>query len=440
MFAICAPPRPLLSSYSAVTRACSVTASSTHYIDDGPFAVAPMMDYTDRFLRYMLRQLSSRATLYTEMVTANTIVHCKESELSRFLAHDGADPSQPVVLQIGGADPEMLRRAVEIAAPWGYTAVNLNVGCPSDRVAGAGCFGAALMRSPSLVGDCCAAMVDATHGELPVTVKCRIGVTSDKKNAAVVDDEPTYEALSEFVETVSTRGHVRAFSIHARKAVLGGLSPAQNRQIPPLRYDLVRRLADDFPSLRFSLNGGVDSLAECSAQLARPANRLSGVMVGRAVIARPWEFATVDTALYGAAHDPAPSRRHVLDAYCQYAERMQREDQHKIRRVLMAPALNLFSGEPHGKQFRKVVDELATTKRDMGAADVLRTAAERALRDDTLDAPPGHAFHMPTRQYLNPEDMATAVAADHAKRAEQDRAADAEQHQQQGEAEGAAAA
>ena len=426
-----APPCPPLlwrcATAASASRACTTTASASHYIDDGPFAVAPMMDYTDRFLRYMLRQLSSRATLYTEMVTANTIVHCPDSELPRFLQHDGADPSQPVVLQLGGADPAMLRRAMEISAPWGYTAVNLNVGCPSDRVAGSGCFGAALMRSPDLVGDCCAAMSDATHGDVPVTVKCRIGVTSDKAQAAVVDDEATYDELARFVDTVSTRGHVRAFCIHARKAVLGGLSPAQNRQIPPLRYELVERLAVDFPELRFSLNGGVDTLAKCAAHVHAPDNLLSGVMVGRAVVARPWEWATVDTALYGEASNPAPSRRAVLDGYCDFADRMQKADRNKIRRVLVAPALNLFSGEPHGKTFRKVIDEICHEQRDLGAGDVIRLAAERALRDDTLDAPPGQVFHMNSRTYLAADEFAAVRAAERAERAGGDEQAAAAQ-------------
>lgn len=381
--------------------------------DDGAFAVAPMMDYTDRFLRYMLRLLSARATIYTEMVTANTIVHCGERELPRFLANDGAGPSHPVVLQLGGADPEMLRKAVEIAAPWGYTAINLNVGCPSDRVAGSGCFGAALMREPSLVGDCCAAMADGADG-LPVTVKCRIGVTDDKKRAAEIDDEATYAGVAEFVDTVSTRGGVRAFVLHARKAVLGGLSPAQNRQIPPLRYHLVRRLSDDFPDLRFSLNGGLETLSDASAQLAEPGNTLAGVMVGRAVVARPWEWATVDTALYGEARNPALCRRQVLDDYCTFAARMEASDPHKIKRLLMAPALNLFANEPNGKRFRRTVDEIARSAPTLSAAELLRKAADESLRPDTLDAPPGYRWDYGSRSYVPPDEREPIARVDSA--------------------------
>lgn len=176
------------------------------------------------------------------MVTSNTLVHCSESELPRFLAHEG-EREQPLVLQLGGADPEQLRAASAIAEPWGYTALNLNCGCPSDRVAGSGCFGASLMREPALVADCCAAMAEGAGGRLPVTVKCRIGVTDDKSLASIIDDEATYERLHHFVSTVHRSGGVHHFVLHARKAVLGGLSPAQNRQIPPLRYGLVRQLA-----------------------------------------------------------------------------------------------------------------------------------------------------------------------------------------------------
>lgn len=245
------------------------------------------------------------------MVTSNTLVHCSEAELPRFLATDG-EREEPVVLQLGGADPEQLRAAAAIAEPWGYTALNLNCGCPSDRVAGSGCFGASLMREPALVADCCAAMAEGSRGRIPVTVKCRIGVTDDKNRASVIDDEPTYERLHHFVSTVHRGGGVRHFALHARKAVLGGLSPAQNRQIPPLRYGLVHRLAADFPELSFSLNGGVTSLDEAAEHLG-DGSPLTGVMVGRAVVNRPWEFATTDTALYGQRTNPALSRRHVLD-------------------------------------------------------------------------------------------------------------------------------
>ena len=378
--------------------------------DDGLFAVAPMMDYTNRFQRFLVRQLSTRATLYTEMVTSNTIVHCDEAELPRFLANDGKRP-QPVVLQLGGADPEQLRRAAAIAEPWGWAALNLNCGCPSDRVAGSGCFGASLMRNPALVADCCAAMSDGAGGRLPVTVKCRIGITDDKKNAALIDDEPTYEALHRFVETVHRQGGVRSFSIHARKAVLGGLSPAQNRQIPPLRYGLVRRLATDFPKLRFSINGGLESLAD-AAEHVEAGSPLSGVMLGRAVVARPWDFATTDTALYGMAADPALSRRHVLDTYCEYIDGMEATTKQRIRHLLLAPAVNLFAGEPRGKMFRREVDALSKDTSLSAAAVVLR--ATDVLMPATLDAAPGTVFDRHADAYVPPGEWGNGKAAEEA--------------------------
>ena len=259
-----------------------------------------MMDYTNKFLRYMLRRISTRATLYTEMVTANTIVHCPPSELPRFLELPDGE-CQPTVLQVGGADPDLLRRAAAISAPWGYDAINLNCGCPSDRVAGKGAFGATLMKDPELVAACCAALAEGAPG-IPITVKCRIGVIDDRTRAAEIDDETVYVGrrrtlepnkteqmcprraletpwtrptlsvlrvtiepsclrsqaeLHRFVSIVSTRGGVSHFVVHARRAVLGGLSPHQNRVVPPLRYNLVHRLAADFPELRFSINGGI---------------------------------------------------------------------------------------------------------------------------------------------------------------------------------------
>jgi len=376
--------------------------------DDGLFAVAPMMDYTNRFLRFMLRRVSSRATLYTEMVTSNTLVHCSEAELPRFLAHDGEIDGGRSVLQLGGASPEQLRAAVAIAEPWGYSAINLNCGCPSDRVAGSGCFGAAMMRQPELVADCCAAMSDGAGGRVPITVKCRIGVTTDKATAATVDDEPTYEELHRFVDTVHRQGGVRTFIIHARKAVLGGLSPAQNRQIPPLRYGLVSRLATDFPELRFSLNGGLETLADAAEHLGAQ-SPLSGVMLGRAVVARPWAFATADSRLYGAAADPAGSRRELLHEYCDYIAEMEAKTPQRIRHLLLAPAVNLFSGEPRGKIFRRTIDQTAKDTA-LDAAMVVRRASE-VLLDETLDAPPGTQWDHREEAYVAPGEGTGAVAA-----------------------------
>ena len=418
----------LLQGHTSMWRTASVPRSVVHLsttpprvpYDDGLFSVAPMMDYTNRFLRYLLRRLSVRQTLYTEMVVANTIVHCPENELPRFLEHDG-EREQPVVLQLGGSDPEMLRKASAISAQWGpYTALNLNCGCPSDRVSGQGCFGAAMMRDPVLVGECCAAMAEGAGGDLPISVKCRIGITTDRNRAAEADDERDYASLHHFVETVSTSGGVDCFIVHARNAVLGGLSPAQNRQIPPLRYHLVRRLAHDFPHLRFSLNGGVNSIEEAKYALSGGGGsggeeggdgggQLFGVMAGRAVCAKPWEWATLDSELYGCASDPASSRRQVLEEYCEFAAAYEASVPQRIRGLLIAPPLNLFAGEPHGKTFRRTIDQMAAADKQRGAADMLLAAANEVLLDETLDAPPGWRWDYREKLYVPPS-VAAAVA------------------------------
>ena len=277
---------------------------------EGAFAVAPMMDYTNRFLRFMLRRISRRATLYTEMVTANTIVHCDPRELSRFLgtrAHfshmwarlsphhfphtparfsfpvetDG-ERERPVVLQLGGSDPHQLRAAAAIAAEWGgFDAINLNCGCPSDRVAGGGGFGAAMMAQPELVGACCAAIRDGTGGSLPVSVKCRVGLADSAREAIEAHESDLYEGLSRFVTVVAAEGGVTHFAVHARQAVLGGLSPAQNREVPPLRHHLVHSLAREYPQYSFSLNGGLNSHEDIRTHLDCGKDREGGEGGGR---------------------------------------------------------------------------------------------------------------------------------------------------------------
>ena len=396
----CAPP-----TAARVSHIRAMSSAPTPHIHDGAFSVAPMMDYTDRFMRFMLRRLTARGTLYTEMVTANTLVHCGESELERFLSKEGIDG--PNVFQVGGSDPEMLRKAAEIIKPWGYDAINLNCGCPSDRVAGKGAFGAALMEEPDLVADCCAAIAEGSG--LPVSVKCRIGVTRDREQAAELEEEPVYEELSDFVRRVAEGGGVGHFVVHARRAVLGGLSPDANRKVPPLRPQLVHRLADDFPELRFSVNGGLETVGDLHGHLPHT-SRLSGVMVGRAVMSRPWHWATVDTALYGEARDPAASRRQVLHEYIAFAEAQEAALPQRIRRVLLSPALNLFAGEPNGKKFRAAVDRRSKEDGDSFGA-LLLGAAEESLLAETLDAPPGVVWDHTARGYVAAPRFDAAAAA-----------------------------
>ena len=434
-----------------------------------------MMEHTNSFLRQLLRQLSARQTLYTEMVTANKVMQHTKDGKCFILDREGELRQGRKVLQLGGAAPDVLRDAAAVALPNGFSALNLNVGCPSPRVAGSGRFGAALMREPELVADCCAAMADGAAGTLPVTVKCRIGVTKDRKRAAEVDDEPTYEELARFVDTVSTRGGVTTFIVHARKAVLGGLSPAENRQIPPLRYHLVRRLASEFPHLRFALNGGIDSLDAAVEQLSwasevhrgqqaqqqqaqqqqaqqqqaqqqqsqqQPTTtaegapqatgtgggggQLTGVMVGRAVIARPWDWATVDTRLYGCASDPATSRRQVIDEYCAWLDAVEAAQGHSRTRILsLAPPALLFAGEPRNKAFKARMLQLSTQKATttrtrtsrLSTTDAIRMAAEEVLLPQTLDAAPGLVWlrggegqALDGGEYVTPEELAREAA------------------------------
>jgi len=395
---------------------CGEMVVARAFVGDGAYAVAPMMDYTNRWLRYLLRQLHVCPTLYTEMVTANTIVHCDKAELPRFLEYD-EEREHPLVLQIGGAEPALVRRAASIAEAWGYDAINLNCGCPSDRVAGSGCFGAALMRDPQLVADCCTAMAEGAPNT-PITVKCRIGIADSAKEAIEADEAQLQEELASFIDIVSSRGGVGHFAVHARQAVLGGLSPAQNRQIPPLRHALVHRIAAQFPQLSISINGGIDDLAAAAQQLTPSATAetadgddsgggggggggggsLSGVMVGRAVCARPWQWATADSVLYGR-EDPAAHRRQVLHAYAAYAVQQEREHPQRVRRLLLAPVLNLFATEPHGKQFRASIDTRAKDP-SVRIDDLLLRAAEDTLMPETLDAPPGTVWHRHEGLYL----------------------------------------
>src|SRR5476649_1393201 len=221
------------------------------------FCIAPMMEWTDTHCRVLHRLLTRRALLYTEMVTAEAIIRGNRERLL------GYDPSEhPVAVQLGGSDPVRLAQAARIAAGMGYDEINLNVGCPSDRVQ-AGRFGACLMREPELVSACVAAMGSAVR--LPITVKCRIGV----------DEQDSYQALSEFIQKVAAAG-CSVFIIHARKAWLKGLSPKENREIPPLNYDLVKKLKAAYPALHIELNGGLESVASAAAHL----DTLDGVMLG----------------------------------------------------------------------------------------------------------------------------------------------------------------
>lgn len=261
---------------------------------DAPISVAPMMDWTDRHERYFLRLISRRVRLYTEMVTAGAILH---GPRDRLLAFDPAE--HPVALQLGGSEPEALAECARIGADLGYDEINLNVGCPSDRVQ-SGRFGACLMAEPDLVARCVAAMRKAV--DVPVTVKHRIAI----------DDQPEWETLEGFVDTVSGAGCER-FIVHARKAWLEGLSPRENREVPPLHYGLVHRLKAERPDLHITINGGIETLDAAAGHLGR----VDGVMIGRAAYQNPYILAEAD-GRFIAEDGEGPSRHSVIDGYCDY--------------------------------------------------------------------------------------------------------------------------
>ncbi len=262
-----------------------------------PLCIAPMMECTDRHFRYFLRLISRHTLLYTEMVTQDAIIH---GDRERLLGFDPVET--PIALQLGGSDPEKLAQCAAIGEQWGYDEINLNVGCPSDRVQ-AGRFGACLMKEPSLVKECLSAMRDSVN--IPVTIKTRIGV----------DDQDSYEALCDFIQTVATSG-VQRFIIHARKAWLKGLSPRQNREVPPLRYDVAYQLKQDFPALTIVINGGIDTLESVDEHL----QHVDGVMLGRAAYTNPYLLATADQRYYHATTQTA-SRESIVMGMLPYIDR-----------------------------------------------------------------------------------------------------------------------
>ncbi|WP_425052725.1 tRNA dihydrouridine(20/20a) synthase DusA [Psychromarinibacter sp. S121] len=296
-------------------------------------SVAPMMDWTDRHCRYLHRLLSRRTLLYTEMVTAPALVRGDAQHLLRFHAAE-----HPVAVQLGGSDPAELAQAARMAADEGYDEVNLNVGCPSDRVQ-SGCFGAVLMERPGLVADCVAAMIAAQPVE--VTVKCRIGV----------DDQVPEEVLPDFLTRMRDAG-VRRVTIHARKAWLQGLSPKENRDIPPLDYDLVKAMKRAFPELHISINGGIASLDQAAGLLEEG---LDGVMVGRAAYHQPADILLdADRVIWGET-PPLETAEQAVDLMKPYIEAHLAEGG-KLAQVTRH-MLGLFAGRPGARGWRRVLSE-----------------------------------------------------------------------------------
>ncbi len=296
-------------------------------------SVAPMMDWTDRHQRYLMRLLTRRTLLYTEMITTGALLHGDR----RFLL-DFDDKEHPIALQVGGSNPGELAQCCKIAEDWGYDEINLNVGCPSDRVQN-GAFGACLMAKPTLVADCIASMIQATS--LPVTVKSRIGI----------DEKESYQDLSAFISTVAAAG-CKTFLVHARIAILQGLSPKQNREIPPLKYDFVHRLKRDFPDLEIIINGGIQNLDEAAEQL----EHVDGVMIGRAAYHNPYILAEADHRIFSSK--PAPVSRHeIIEKYKPYVS-MHLEQGIPLKHMVKH-LFGLYHGQPGARQFRRYLSENA---------------------------------------------------------------------------------
>jgi tRNA-dihydrouridine synthase A len=298
-----------------------------------PLSVAPMMDWTDRNCRYFHRLISRRTLLYTEMLTTGAVLHGDRDRLLAF------DPSEhPVALQLGGSEPDQLAAAARIGEEWGYDEINLNVGCPSDRVQ-SGRFGACLMAEPELVARLVSAMREVVR--VPVTVKSRIAI----------DDLEEWPTLERFIRTVSKAGCTR-FIVHARKAFLQGLSPKENRDVPPLRYDLVYQLKSEYPHLDISLNGGVKDLDAAAGHL----ERVDGVMIGRAAYENPYLLAEADRRFFGAGEAP-PARHAVVDAMLPYIE--ARRAQGAPLSAITRHMLGLFQGLPGARAWRRYLSENA---------------------------------------------------------------------------------
>lgn len=312
------------------------------------FCVAPMMDWTDRHCRFFLRQLSKHTLLYTEMITTGALLH---GDAQRFLRHD--ETEHPLALQLGGSNPGELAACAQLVESAGYDELNLNVGCPSDRVQN-NMIGACLMGHPTLVADCVKAMRDAVS--IPVTVKHRIGI----------DGRDSYAELCDFVGQVSEAG-CRSLIVHARIAILTGLSPKENREIPPLRYDVAQQLKRDFPDLEITLNGGIKTLAECREHLLT----FDGVMLGRETYHNPYLLARVDQELFGSP-TPMASRHDALERLRPYIEHHLTEGgalHHITRHVL-----GLGQGFPGARRFRQLL-----------SVDIHKATNPLALFDQALD-------------------------------------------------------
>ncbi|CAM3683158.1 tRNA dihydrouridine(20/20a) synthase DusA [Parendozoicomonas haliclonae] len=312
-------------------------------------SVAPMMDWTDRHCRYFLRQISHSTLLYSEMVTTGALIH---GDRERFLQYNPEE--HPLALQLGGSDPAELAQCSKMAEEWGYDEVNLNVGCPSDRVQN-GRIGACLMKEPALVADCMKAMQDAVS--IPATIKHRIGVNGHE----------SWQELVDFVGQIADIG-CKTFVVHARIAILEGLSPKENREIPPLKYDWVYKLKQTFPELEIILNGGVMTLDETEQHL----QHVDGVMIGREAYNNPWILADADQRIFGGSAN-SQTRHDVIEKMIPYVQQhIADHDKHTLSHV-SRHMLGLFNGMPGARRFRRLLSENAYKPEAM--AELLREAS-----------------------------------------------------------------
>eukprot|EP00980_Cylindrotheca_fusiformis_P028420 scaffold22599_cov139-Cylindrotheca_fusiformis.AAC.11 len=431
-----------LRLYSPINEGeASVVERSRRYdelIDATKLSLAPMMEYTDRHFRHLVRLISKKTLLYTEMVAASALCHERrnqeeeylsrypgasdddvrenysDSYLQKYLSQGRVQPLEgPSVLQLGGSNPKQMLEAAQTIMDmtergWcDYTAINLNCGCPSPKVAGKGCFGAALMDEPKLVEELTRALHDGVKGRLPITVKCRIGTDSEQQFSKAaysqVDPEVEYSRLCNFIETVASGGIVTDFSVHARIAVLQkSFSPSDNRKVPPLKYDVVRRLVNDYPNFTFSLNGGIESIAQAQREFDECPD-LAGVMIGRSWAADPWSFAMADKLLYGLPDAPK-NRLDVLTEYCKHADaEEERGDPAKIRRFIVKAITPLFAGEPNAKRYRIALDQFAGIPKKLRAegkeldsqppiSELILNAAHEHLSEDVLLRSPEESY------------------------------------------------
>ncbi len=346
-----------------------------------------MMDRTDRHCRYFLRLFAPHALLYTEMVTSAALVRGDRRRLLDF------DPAEhPLALQLGGADVEGMTTAAQMGAAAGYDEININIGCPSDRVQ-SGTFGACLMRRPQQVADCVAAM--RARVAVPVTVKTRIGIEDGEGASArgLLYEEADYERLHGFISTVAAAG-CETFIVHARKAVLSGFSPKDNREIPPLRYEVVQRLKRDFPALRIIANGGIRTLAQAQDLLAT----LDGVMIGREAYQNPYFLAELEQALHANTQWQAPTRLQILERLVPYAE-CQLQSGHRLH-SLTRHISGMFAGQPGARQWRRFFSDNAV--REGAGVDLLQRACELMRSEGAGESPAISAPQSPPARSLHP--------------------------------------